>query len=215
LWEDTDGSLWIGTNCALSVLKNGSMKAATVIKDFANEEITCLLPDEAGLIWLGTRNAGIYLCKNGSFSPLVNAAQQPLGQVHDLWRDEANRVWGATSRGLLLVDKGVVSHFNPAGDGVPYYFTALAGDGDGSIWLASRGGGVFRYLNGAFERFCAEDGLSHNDVKCLHLDINGCLWLGTGSPPGLPATVNLNKTLLTKCLSFGMHKKLVVRCLLY
>lgn len=50
---------------------------------------------------------------------------------------------------------------------------------DGSLWIATRGGGLTQLKDGSFRTFSSQDGLSSNFISSLGEDSNGRLWIGT------------------------------------
>jgi signal transduction histidine kinase/ligand-binding sensor domain-containing protein len=53
-------------------------------------------------------------------------------------------------------------------------------DKDGNVWLATYGGGLFRFgSSGEIEQFTVESGLSDNAVRALYEDTENNLWVGT------------------------------------
>ena len=52
-------------------------------------------------------------------------------------------------------------------------------DPDGSLWVATLGGGLAHYQNEKFRSYTSRDGLPSNDVNSLYRDAHGVLWVGT------------------------------------
>jgi signal transduction histidine kinase/streptogramin lyase len=52
-------------------------------------------------------------------------------------------------------------------------------DPDGSLWVASLGGGLAHYQAGKFNSYTTRDGLPSDDIGCLYRDSRGVLWIGT------------------------------------
>jgi len=50
---------------------------------------------------------------------------------------------------------------------------------DGAIWVASWGGGVDRFQNGAVQHYTAGAPLSHETVTAIYETPDGTMWLGT------------------------------------
>lgn len=49
---------------------------------------------------------------------------------------------------------------------------------DGSLWIATLGGGISRYQRGTFRLFTTQNGLPTNNIESLFRDRNGTLWAG-------------------------------------
>jgi ligand-binding sensor domain-containing protein/signal transduction histidine kinase len=50
---------------------------------------------------------------------------------------------------------------------------------DGSLWIATEGGGLIRYKEGTFRSFSAKDGLVNDFVRVVYQDSRGLIWIGT------------------------------------
>jgi ligand-binding sensor domain-containing protein/signal transduction histidine kinase len=73
------------------------------------------------------------------------------------------------------------------------WVNAFAEDRSGNLWLATSGKGLARYRAGRFQVFTAADGLRTNDVRDLHVDRQGRLWIGLDEGVDVlddPANVN-------------------------
>ncbi len=51
---------------------------------------------------------------------------------------------------------------------------------DGSLWLATYGGGVLHFANGTFTALTTADGLADDIVHDVHIGSNGDIWFATG-----------------------------------
>ena len=54
-------------------------------------------------------------------------------------------------------------------------------DPDGSMWIASLGGGMIHYQTGVFRSYTSRDGLPSDDINSIYRDSHGVLWIGTRS----------------------------------
>lgn len=50
---------------------------------------------------------------------------------------------------------------------------------DGTLWIATEGGGLIRYKDGVFRSFSAKDGLLNDFVRTVFQDSRGVIWIGT------------------------------------
>lgn len=50
---------------------------------------------------------------------------------------------------------------------------------DGSLWIATLGGGVANYKGGIFHSYIYRSGLPSEEVECMYRDGQGVLWVGT------------------------------------
>jgi ligand-binding sensor domain-containing protein/signal transduction histidine kinase len=90
-------------------------------------------------------------------------------------------LWLATRTGLLRFDGVRITTFKAGPeDGLESSTTQdLVFDPDGSIWVATLGGGLAHYQKGRFHTYRVKDGLPADDIGCIYRDSRGTLWVGT------------------------------------
>ncbi|TVQ28074.1 MAG: diguanylate cyclase [Wenzhouxiangella sp.] len=107
----------------------------------------------------------------------------PGGVVWSMVQDELGYLWLGTQNGLVRFD-GVrfqvhnrSSHPGLLNDDVRVVHLA----GDGSLWLGTYGGGVFRLQDGDFSPFGQDQGLPHGVVYDITEDRHGNIWFATAA----------------------------------
>src|SRR5271170_1337753 len=90
-------------------------------------------------------------------------------------------LWLATRTGLVRFDGVRVTTFKAGSEPGLESSTMqdLLFDPDGSIWVATLGGGLAHYQGRKFHTYRAKDGLPSDDIGCLFRDSRGTLWVGT------------------------------------
>lgn len=73
----------------------------------SNLNITSLLEDRTGLVWVGTQN-GVYLANGSRFEKHVGFDRVGLEFVRVLKQDEAGRIWAVDGRHIAFVEGGEV-----------------------------------------------------------------------------------------------------------
>jgi signal transduction histidine kinase/ligand-binding sensor domain-containing protein len=124
----------------------------------------------------------------------LNPAYRISQYAHTSWRSDAGvqavrrlkqtpdgYLWLATRSGLLRFDGVRFTTFKAGNDaGLESSTTQdIVVDPDGSMWIATLGGGVSHYVEGKFHAYTTKDGLPSDDVACLYRDSHGALWAGT------------------------------------
>src|SRR5580704_17088710 len=51
-------------------------------------------------------------------------------------------------------------------------------DPDGSLWIATLGGGISDYQDGTFRSYTIHDGLASDEIQTLYRDTRRVLWVG-------------------------------------
>jgi ligand-binding sensor domain-containing protein/signal transduction histidine kinase len=115
----------------------------------------------------------------------------PEDTVQALVQDAHGLLWVATTGGVASFDGSEFSVLGANGSPtlpVNSVFCLLAGK-DGSIWMGSEGGGLFRLRDGKLRHYGMAQGLADPFVRALLEDDRGQLWIGTDRglfvlPPG-------------------------------
>jgi signal transduction histidine kinase/ligand-binding sensor domain-containing protein len=90
-------------------------------------------------------------------------------------------LWIGTTGGLLRFDGGRLILFDR--DNTPAFtennIFGLTVTSDGALWIATEGGGLIRYKDGAFRSFSGKDGLLNDFVRVVYQDSKRRIWIGT------------------------------------
>ena len=124
----------------------------------------------------------------------LNPAYHISQYGHTSWRSDAGiqtvrrikqapdgYLWLATRIGLMRFDGVRFSTFTAgSGEGLESStMQDLVIDPDGSMWVATLGGGLAHYQAGKFHTYSGRDGLPASDIHSLFRDSHGALWIGT------------------------------------
>ncbi len=105
----------------------------------------------------------------------------PESAVRGLLQDRDGYLWVATVAGLARFDgvRFIVFDDREHGPLKEIELQAMAQAADGSIWIASFGGGITRLHQGKFTTFTKAQGLGGNFATSLVADRDGAIWAGT------------------------------------
>jgi len=175
------GTLWVLGDGKLFCRRQGvwTELPLPVAESPASTEVTAMLEDEEGALWLGTVH-GVYRWNGENWSGLT--ARQgvlfPL-DVHCLAEDRERNVWVGTSGGLVRLRHKPLRVFFT---GLPWggeSITALLAESPTNFWTAVAGGGL---LNGPLEALqLARLGPipENTTISSLLRGSDGSLWVGT------------------------------------
>ncbi|MBN2004329.1 MAG: PAS domain S-box protein [Anaerolineae bacterium] len=162
IYQDRDGTLWIGTDDGLDALNRATHTFAGYRHDpldpysLSDSRITAIYEDRSGILWIGTDGRGVnkYAWARERFKRFQNDPLDPNslspGAVGAIWEDAAGVLWiGIPGKGLDSLDRS-------------------AG--------AASGGTFVHYTHGPDD----PQSLGHNNVRALCQDHEGVLWIGTG-----------------------------------
>lgn len=199
--QDHEGFLWFGTADGLNKYDGYDFKIykhdPSDTTGLPGQEVTCLLLDRAGTLWLGAGLAGKGLYRYDpegdrfvrllSKAPLADRlAGHVIGMLHEDGRGE---FWLATSGGLF--------HYNLATDSLWHYrhdaaeatsldsdvVTAIGEDHAGEIWIATGAGGMNRWERGTarFKHYPIVSPATGREivVRKILADRRGMMWIAT------------------------------------
>jgi len=103
-------------------------------------------------------------------------------QVTSVYEKNENELWLGTSNGKLYRynknSGNTRAYSNPSVDN-KYIVTSIISDPNGVIWAGTWGGGLICVEQDIVEVFDINNGLDDNNIKSLHIDIEGNLLIGT------------------------------------
>jgi ligand-binding sensor domain-containing protein len=191
IYEDKEGSLWIGTEKGVSQLHNGKLMTWTTAEGLTDDYISCVYEDSQKRLWVGTYTDGLNILESetgtGTYrvSPLARmkgADNLPL-QISSLREDRSHNIWvGTRGNGLVRLtftgSKVTTTSFTVK-DGLSHNTVwAIYEDPDENIWIGTRKG-LNKFKKGTFRVFGAADGLNNENIYAVTTDSRGNLWIGT------------------------------------
>jgi signal transduction histidine kinase/ligand-binding sensor domain-containing protein len=183
IYYDRRGVLWVGLRDGLVRLTPSAGKGT---EQYTQEEVagfrsevTALVGDYQGNMWVGTRNQGLCRVSGSKFSCWTTKDGLADGFVRSLYEDDEHNLWvGLSSGGLarwrvatlipLRDEPRVLREAQPA---------AILQDHQGDLWIGTWGSGLFRLKQGRFLRELSSEASSA--IRTLEEDAAGNVWIGT------------------------------------
>jgi ligand-binding sensor domain-containing protein/signal transduction histidine kinase len=171
LMEDGEHSLWIATPDGLyRRWPDGSAARYTVRDGLPSAYLHCLLRDQRGQLWAGTREAGFFRFHADATHrpPVVESYAKRAGMpkwVYQIYETSDGHLWAAGNKGFYEYFADWPEHagsFRAYTDreGVSFRdVSTLCQDGAGNVWLGTLGEGAARLARGGFETYSAQDGI--------------------------------------------------------
>ncbi|MGC2398349.1 MAG: two-component regulator propeller domain-containing protein, partial [Acidobacteriaceae bacterium] len=187
IYYDRQGVLWIGLRDGLVRLtpavgkakrKAGEEYTQEAVPGFLHE-VTALVGDYQGNMWVGTRNNGLCRVSGSSFSCWSSKDGLADDFVRSLYEDDEHNLWvGLSSGGLarwriatmipLRDEPRQLREAQPA---------AILEDHNGDLWIGTWGSGLFRLKQGRFLREVPPG--NSTAIRTLAEDAAGNVWIGT------------------------------------
>lgn len=178
-----DGSMWVGMAVAgrglgLARVINGVwMPFHTPQLDGSKLEVTDLLYDRDGALWIGTADQGVYRLYNGRVDRFLRTDGLSSDFVSRFFQDKEGTVWVVTPQGVdSFHDLSVATWTSREGltaDNV----VSVAAANDGTVWVGSAGG-LDAIRHGQVSSIRDGRGLPGNQVRSIFEDRERRLWVG-------------------------------------
>jgi ligand-binding sensor domain-containing protein/signal transduction histidine kinase len=177
--QSSDGYLWIGTQAGLVRFDGLNFRMVRDAPALLNSaSVLGLTPDRDGNLWVRLEGSTLLRYRDGVF----DSPASDLASMNSLITAMGQATQGELL--LSLMERGVIIHrsgrFEMIADasGLPRSpVLSVAQTSDGSVWVGTRGAGLFRLRQG--QTSSVTEGLPDQKVNCLLADVNGDLWVGT------------------------------------
>ena len=197
LHADRRGRLWIGTSAGEVLLQADQFKTVGANTALASAAINDIVEDDRGDMWVATEQ-GLFHEHAGTIETVNLESAGPAGRIRALLEDQDQILWVATAlQGIVLIDNRqdnqqdnhALLSVDPEMPGNP---SALHQDADGTLWIGTEEGRLYRRVGRKFEQIQSELG---GAVRALRRDRDGNLWIAT-SGAGLFRLTGNNLTTL-------------------
>jgi DNA-binding NtrC family response regulator/ligand-binding sensor domain-containing protein len=180
IFEDPEGSLWIGTDGGgLVRLRRNRVAVYTRAHGMPNDYVMSLAEDADGHVWAAANCGPVSrMDADGRFHVLF----EKYFTNSCSWTLQAGRdgsMWiGASAGGLFRWHNDTMTHWDTSSGLSDNSVLAMHEDSKGALWIGTDMGDVHRLLNGTFTNYGARDGLLTGNASALAEDRQGRIWLG-------------------------------------
>ncbi len=178
--QDSQGTVWCLTgDHSLGFLRQGRIERFPK-KGGLESPFSALWPRRAGGLWLGAGTGEIQIYEQNRLRRIKWPEGPQPDAILSLYEDSTGTLWAATLRhGVFAFPLNGSPRIYPTALGV----LAMTGGGPGPLYLASPSLGLGILDSGQLLWKGRKEGLASSGAQSLHLDQEGCLWVGT--PDGL------------------------------
>jgi two-component sensor histidine kinase/ligand-binding sensor domain-containing protein len=157
-----------------------NLKTFSLDEGLSQSEVSCMLEDSRGYLWLGTRGGGV--CRfDGKEIQAFEEKEGLSGQlVTAIAEDAKGKIWISTTWGGISSYDGKLFVNHTQKDGLPgNHFDQITVDNRNNIILCSHS--TIALFDGIHSTIVSEDvqAMNNNDVTCICKDHKGNIWLGT------------------------------------
>ncbi|MEL6670617.1 MAG: two-component regulator propeller domain-containing protein [Bacteroidota bacterium] len=202
---DHQGYLWVGT--WMGLYRYDGYRGYHIIANpqdsnsLQSNKITCLFEDQHHVIWVGTRNGGVYQYDRSqeSFKAFKHLPEDPASLSNNsVWHisaDAQGNIWLGTEYGLNRWQPETASfqRYFHGQDSVHNFIRSVSFDGYGGLWAGSERGLIYwpkpgevsqsinYLLHPEGEQAFSATWLAHNFVRSVYRmpDDQAFLWVGT------------------------------------
>lgn len=174
--QDNKGRLWLGVGSVL-VLREGQKWVQHPLPVQNAARIMSLASDKQGRIYAGTDGSGLYIWDDDAVRTVENYPDTAANIRSLLMLSDGRLLIGLRS-GLLIYDGSSFIQVDlKENNGVA--ISAMAEGRDSTWWIGTFQSGLLQMKNGEIKAHDEETGLIRNNVRCLLVDTEGKLWVGT------------------------------------
>ena len=175
------GYMWIGTPSGLVRFDGVEFKTFNRLNTpiLESEEIQALYEDYRGVLWIGTRDGGLYSYANKKWERYTTENGLTNNNIRAISGDWWGNLWVGTDYGLnCLTDEGF-KHYTTDDGLYDNIITSLSTDNWGDLWIGTLRGGIAKLDDGTIRAYGYEDGLTNMSVVSICCDNVGNVWIGT------------------------------------
>lgn len=179
--QSHDGYLWIATQDGLARFDGVRFTIfdKTTTPQLSHNDITALLVDGRGVLWIGTAGGGLVRHERGQFDRYTLEHGLGSNTITGLAASADGTVWiGTRNGGLSRHANGKFSSLTVADGLLSDDITTLTTDRDGNVWIGTREGLVLM-AQGRLTSYNVAGAGTSGDVRSLVAASDGTLWIGT------------------------------------
>ena len=206
LFRDREANLWVGTQKGLYRLIQERLEPHPLGQILKNCQITSIVEDAAGSLWVGTNGSGLFRYANRqwhSFSSLDGLTDDNVGSILE---DREGNLWVGTAGGLDRFQNTAITTLTSKQGLISNDVTAVAEGVNGEIFVFSDGGGLTELQGSTARRYALPEGLPSIFGASLYVSHDGSLWIGAEKglgrlKAGQLTTYTANRELLGQFIS--------------
>ena len=178
MMRDREGSIWASTtDRGFNLLQKQFIKSLSTAEGLPATEVYPILQTRNGDVYVGTTE-GLSIYRDGKFNDaLVRKSDGVKISITALYEDERGVLWvGSTDGTFYQLENGVWKRFLLDDDSIIW---TINKDKSGVVRIGTDKGLHESRGEKLFKKYTTADGLPSNDIKIIHEDRQGAIWIGT------------------------------------
>ena len=148
------------------------------INGLETNNLSALLKDKSGNLWIGTNGFGLAKLGNTAFTYYDKIEGLNSATIFSILTTK-NAIWVATGdEGVFKYENNTITNYNSSNGMGGNEVRSIVKDQKGTLWFATNKG-LTKFENNKFTTFTTKNGLPINQIRTLMIDKNQNLWIGT------------------------------------
>ena len=175
IYEDPNGTVWLGTNKGLYRLKNGKVEILPLrYTGIDMGEVMSFCTDREGSLWLGLDASGIARIRKHQLKIFADGIEFSDHSINSVFQDSKGNIWIGATAGLVRYSNGHFTKYTET-NGFPIrYVTSIGEDKNGNMWVGASGELIIM-REGKF--FTGPNWERTFTIKAIYRDPKGCMWV--------------------------------------
>lgn len=182
LMLDDSEALWLGTiNSGLFRRNDEGITHLGTAAGLPNNRVLSIYQDPEQSLWVGT-NGGLFRLRSAPFVTLTRQSGLAGNFVRAVLARSNGSLWAGTSEGVSRITATGVEPVTDGGEPLRQSTLSLEELDSGEVLIGTHSHGVLRWRDGTITaRYDRSSGLPSNDVRFIHADRHGSIWIATAS----------------------------------
>jgi ligand-binding sensor domain-containing protein/signal transduction histidine kinase len=185
LAESNDGTIWVATIGGLHRVPGGDPGKVFTTSPITQHNTSFLYHTTDDALWAGTYGQGLFRYQGEQATSYQASTLLPDNHILALLEDTERNFWVGTQNGLLRLSRSVVSTVAAGPPGAPESIKTVYQDRDGSLWMTSLTGALYRLKGSKAVSAQLPPAVSGKVVRTVFRDSTGAMWIGTNGEGAL------------------------------
>lgn len=156
--EDKDGNIWFASwapsDEGIARLQDNSIIRFTAKHGIKDSVIHCVLEDKSGMLWVGSRNNGVFSYDGNAFVHLAESNGPGKACIYEILEDKDGIIWFTTDgNGVYSYDGKIFKNYTIKDGLINNSVFSVVEDNDGNLWFGTRNVGLSRFDGKSFVNF--------------------------------------------------------------